>query len=243
MTSLFALLVAAFIVESAVGFGSALVAVSVGAWLMPVPALLVVFQPLSLLLSATIVARDWRCVDVGFLARRVLPAMLPGVLIGMMLVRSVSASSVLLVVGPAIVALAALKLVELLRATTPPRRSALATSSALVGAGILHGLAGTSGPLVVWAMAGVVDDKRRFRATLGLLWLLLSVALVLGAIVDGAWSREQATQMLKLLPAVAIGYVVGNALHHRIGVRAFSVLVCVVLVAAGVALTVRAVAG
>jgi uncharacterized membrane protein YfcA len=239
VTSLLALLVAAFVVESAVGFGSALVVVGLGAWILPLPALLAVFQPLSLLLSATIVARDWRFVDVGFLLKRLLPAMLPGVAVGMLLVRRVSPEHVLLVVGPAIVALAALKLVDLARNTTPSPRPAWSTSTALLGAGVLHGLAGTSGPLVVWAIADVIDDKRRFRATLALLWLLLSVALVAGAVVDGALTEPQLRQIVQLLPSVVVGYVVGNALHHRIGVRAFSVVVCVVLVGAGVALTLR----
>ncbi len=239
MTSLFALLVAAFIVESAVGFGSALVVVGVGAWFQPLPALLAVFQPLSLLLSATIVGRDWRFVDVAFLTKRLLPAMLPGVVLGMLLARRVSAANVLLVVGPAVVGLALLKLVELVRAAAAPTRAAWSTSTALLGAGVLHGLAGTSGPLVVWAMAGVIDDKRRFRATLALLWLVLSVALVAGAVVDGALRGPQLREIVLLLPSVIVGYVVGNTLHHRIGVRAFSIVVCVVLVGAGIALTLR----
>lgn len=239
--TLLALLIAAFVVESAVGFGSALVVVGVGAWLAPLPALLAVFQPLSLLLSATIVVRDWRFVDVGFLARRLLPAMLPGVAVGMVLARSISTRHVLLVVGPAIVGLALLKLFELARNTVAPARAAWSTSAALFGAGVLHGLAGTSGPLVVWAMAGVVDDKRRFRATLALLWLLLSVALVLGAVVDGTLTAVQLREIAWLLPSVVVGYLVGNALHQRIGVRGFSIAVCVVLVGAGIALTVRGV--
>jgi uncharacterized membrane protein YfcA len=239
VTVLFALLVAAFVVESAVGFGSALVVVGVGAWLVPLAVLLVVFQPLSLLLSLTIVVRDWRFVDVSLLLRRVLPAMVPGVAVGMVAARHTSADGLLLVVGPAIVLLALLKLAELVRNVVVPARSAVSTSVALLGAGVLHGLAGTSGPLVVWAIAGVVDDKRRFRATLGLLWLLLSVVLVLGAAADGTLTHDQLVEVVQLSPAVLIGFVIGNALHHRIGVRAFSVVVCVVLVFAGIALTVR----
>lgn len=236
-----AVLMLAFLVESAVGFGSALFVVSLGAQLVPLGALLPVFQPLLLALSLMIVVRERRHLDVGFVVRGVLPAMIPGVVVGMILYRVWrSDDRLLFVVGLAIVALALIELVEVVQDRVPSSVPAVVTNTVLVFAGVLHGLFGVSGPPVVWVASRTLIDKARFRATLSLLWLALSAALVVGYVVDGTLHSAQLAQTASLLPALAVGYVVGNVLHHRVPHRAFGIGVCLMLIASGLALTVRA---
>lgn len=229
-----------FLTEAAVGFGSTLVVVSLAAQVVPLTTLLPIFQPLALGLSAMIVIRERKDLDITFLARQVLPAMLPGLAVGMALYRVWRLEALLVVVGLAIAGLALIELRRLLAEAAHARPGPLVLGSTLFGAGIIHGLFGTSGPLVVWAASRVLDDKARFRATLSLLWLLLSVVLIIGFVVDGSLGMVEAGRSLWLAPTLVGGYLVGDAVHRRVPQRTFRLAVCVLLVAAGGVLALRA---
>jgi uncharacterized membrane protein YfcA len=230
----------AFVVESAVGFGSALIAVSLGGQLLPLDHLFPIFQPLSLALSTVLVLTGRPHVDVRIVCLRALPAMVPGVLLGRWLFHLGAPETLLVGVGAAIAVLAAFELVSTLRGRAARPLPSTTTMTVLLGAGIVHGLFGTSGPPVVWVASRVVPEKARMRATLALLWLLLSVILVVTWVADGKLGPAQLQQSALLsLPLIA-GFVVGNLLHERVPQRQFRIAVCVLLVCAGLALVVRA---
>jgi len=230
----------AFLIEAAIGFGSTLVVVSLAAQVLPLAALLPVFQPLGMSLSITIIAREWREVDRAFLLRTVLPAMAPGLVLGMVLFRLGSADLLLLVVGVVIACLAVVELARLIKDAAPVALPPAVVRGAFVVAGVIHGLFGTSGPLVVWAASHALPEKGRFRATLSFLWLALSVVLVGGYLADGTLNPQTAVLSAKMAPALLFGYVVGNALHRSVPQRHFRFAVCVLLVVAGAALVLRA---
>jgi uncharacterized membrane protein YfcA len=230
----------AFLIESAVGFGSALVAVSLGAHFIALTELFPVFQPLSLALSALIVVREWPHVRARFLLTAVLPPMLPGVVLGLVLFRLGPADALLLAVGVVIASLAVFELRRTLQGQAAAPLAPWLARAVLLGAGILHGLFGTSGPPVVWVTARALPDKAAFRATLALLWLLLSIVLVVGYVEDGSLGRATLRDSAMLVPPLALGYLVGNALHHAVPQRTFRLGVCVLLVVVGGLLTVRA---
>ncbi len=230
----------AFLVESAVGFGSALVTVSLGGHLMPLDRLFPVFQPLSLILSLTLVVRGRAHINFRFLFREVLPAMFPGVVVGMALFRLGRPEALLLGVGVAIAVLASFELQRTLRGQDTVPLPGPVRSTVLLLAGVVHGLFGTSGPPVVWVATRTLPDKAEFRATLALLWLLLSIVLVGGYVVDGSLRLPQLQQSALLGVPLVLGFVVGNLLHLHVPQRAFRLAVCVLLVVAGVALVVRA---
>lgn len=229
----------AFLVESAVGFGSALVTVSLGGHLMPLDRLFPVFQPLSVMLSLTLVIRGRAHINTRFLFREVLPAMLPGVLVGMALFRIGQPTALLFAVGVAIAVLASFELQRTLRGQETLPLPPLVRSGVLLFAGVIHGLFGTSGPPVVWVATRTLPDKTEFRATLALLWLTLSLLLVAGYVVDGTLRLPQLRQSALLAVPLVLGFVVGNLLHDRVPQRAFRLGVCVLLVVAGVALVLR----
>ncbi len=239
-----AILTLAFATEAAVGFGSTLIVVSLAALFIPLPTLLPTYQPLAVALSAVVVWTERAHIDVAFLRRVILPCMLPGVAVGMVLFRLWKAEALLFLVG---VAIAGLAVVELLRLRSEPSSAGQIasatnplTAAVLVVAGVVHGLFGTSGPLVVWAATRTLSDKARFRATLSLLWLVLSAALVVGFVLDGTLTSSSLTQSAHLLPTMLIGYVVGDHVHQRVPQRAFRLGVCVLLIVAGAVLALRA---
>lgn len=229
----------AFVVESAVGFGSALVSISLGGQLLPLDKLFPIFQPLSLVLSTTLVVRGRQHIDTKFLSTTVLPAMVPGTLIGMGLFRLGKPDALLVGVGVAIAALAAFELRRTLQGQPTTPLSTTVSRSVLFVAGIIHGLFGASGPPVVWVASRTLEDKARFRATLALLWMLLSVILVVGYVVDGSLGAAQLQQSALLFLPLLGGYVVGNLVHHKVPQRQFRIAVCALLVVAGGALVVR----
>lgn len=231
-----------FLTEAAVGFGSTLIVVSLAALFMPLATLLPTYQPLAVALSLAVVLRERRHIDGAFLRRAVLPLMVPGVVVGMILFRIWRAEALLFLVG---VAIAGLALVELRRLLLPAAgddapQHGVVVGAVLFGAGVVHGLFGTSGPLVVWAASRTLVDKARFRATLSLLWLILGVALIAGFVVDGTLTTSTLGRSALLVPTMLVGYLLGDLVHHAVPQRAFRLGVCVLLVVAGMALSTRA---
>jgi uncharacterized membrane protein YfcA len=238
-----AILTLAFATEAAVGFGSTLIVVSLAALFIPLPTLLPTYQPLAVALSAVVVWRERAHIDGAFLRRVILPCMLPGVAVGMVLFRVWKAEALLFLVGLAIAALAGVELLRLRSEPSSGRPDAASnplTTAVLVVAGVVHGLFGTSGPLVVWAATRTLTDKARFRATLSLLWFLLSAALVGGFVLDGTLTSSSLSQSARLVPTMLIGYVVGDRVHQSVPQRAFRLGVCVLLIVAGAVLALRA---
>lgn len=243
IVGLAAVLTVAFLTEAAIGFGSTLIVVSVAALFVPLTTLLPTYQPLAVGLSLMVVWRERVHVDVAFLRRAVLPFMAPGLAVGMILFRLWRADALLFLVG---VVIAGLALVELRRLLWPPAvpmggwATRLLTAVVLVVAGVVHGLFGTSGPLVVWAATLTLDDKARFRATLSLLWLILGLTLLAGFAADGTLTVTTLGRSGLLLPTMVLGYVVGDRIHRAVLQRTFRLGVCVLLVVAGAVLSVRA---
>ena len=72
-----------FLVETASGFGSMIVALTLGGLWLPLERLMVVLVPLNLVVSASILVRDRRQVDWPTLLREVMPPMGLGLAVGM----------------------------------------------------------------------------------------------------------------------------------------------------------------
>lgn len=229
--ALLAVTALAFTVEGALGFGATIVAVTLGAFVVPIHELLPVFVPLNMILSASLVARGRRHVDLRFLLWRALPLMAVGLPLGMIAVRVVDAAAAARVLGAFVVVLAAFELVR--------RPLPLPSPVLLLLGGVVHGAFGTGGPLAVAAAGRTLDDKARFRATLSALWLGLNVVLVAGFAVDGRLTPASAGTSLLLAGGLLAGMVLGEVLHRRVPARAFRVAVWIGLAVAGLALVAR----
>lgn len=232
---------AAFAVESALGFGSTVIVVSLGARVLPVRALLPVFVPLNLALSLWLAGRNRGDIDRGLLGRRVLPLMLLGMPAGMLLVRRLSEATTRRVLGGLVVTLAVAQLARLARArgdeaAEPPGPVGAAL---LAAAGVVHGMFGAGGPLAVYVVGRALPEKGRFRATLSALWLALNAVLVGGYLYEGAVDARSLQTTAALAPALAVGIAAGEWLHGRVPDRAFRLGVYAVLLAVGAALLAR----
>src|SRR5262245_29563931 len=82
----------AFAVETALGFGAALITLALGSFLIDLEELLPALVPLNVVLSYWLVARNHRDIDRRFFLRPLLPAMALGLPLGLVLFELVDAS-------------------------------------------------------------------------------------------------------------------------------------------------------
>jgi uncharacterized membrane protein YfcA len=224
----------AFTVEATAGFGATMIAVALGVHLLPLGTLLPTFVPLGLLLSSWLVFRGRHFVDRRLLLTRILPRMGLGLLVGLAIFENASHDVLRRVFGAFVVVLAALELRRLARArqdepAVPPR----AASPALFGAGVIHGMFSTGGPLLVWALGRSLTGKRAFRATLACVWLVLGSTLTLSYALNDRLDAHTLRATAALVPVLGVAVGVGEWAHHRLDEDRFRWVVYLLLLVAG----------
>lgn len=225
----------AFLVEAATGFGSMVVALTFGALWFGVNELLGWLVPVNMVLSAYLVARDRRAVQWRFLATRMIPLMAIGLIAGTLVAARASEATWLKpLFGAFVIAVAAWQLKSALnphQVTGPlpgPARVA-----ALLGAGVIHGIFATGGPLAVFVSARDLPEKAAFRGTLSMLWLVLNALVLPRLVMEGTVNAVTLqTSALMLLP-LGLGIGAGEWVHHRLPESRFRIVVAVMLLIAG----------
>ena len=141
----------------------------------------------------------------------------------------------------AFLALSARDLHHLRSANAAPEKpiSRPASVAALLGAGVIHGIYASGGPMLVYAIGREGLTKKVFRSTLSMVWIVLNLILVARFLLAGDYDREVGLDILLLVPTVPLGILVGEWVHHRIDERRFRMAVLVLLIAAAISLVVR----
>lgn len=219
-------------VQTTAGFGAMLVCVTLGALRWPIAELIPLIVPALLVQSVWTVMRNHHQVQWGFLLRRVLPIMLLGMVAAMLLTgRDVSAFRPLL--GGLILALG---LRELFRRVAGPPPPPWQSTLGIFGAGIIHGLFATGGPLLVWSIGRESFTKNQLRTTLNAIWMLLNTVMIGIFVFRHQVTTDTLTRSAWMLPAVGLGLMWGERLHHRVDERYFRKLVWVILCMAAIPL-------
>jgi uncharacterized membrane protein YfcA len=230
-TALLAAIVAiAFLVEAAAGFGSMVVALTVGALFFPMPSLLGWLVPVNLVLSMYLLLRGRKHLDWKFLLSSVVPLMTLGLLVGIALARSTDTAWMKPVFAFFVVAVALQQLVTTTRLAPLSRPVA---SIALFAGGIIHGVFATGGPLAVFVSSRTLPDKSAFRATLAAVWVVLNVLLLPRLWLDGSLSPATLPFSALMLAPLCVGIVAGEWVHHRLDEVRFRRVVAVLLLVAG----------
>ncbi len=233
----------AFVVESAAGFGATVVMVSIGSQFHPVEDVIAALLPVNLALSAFFVIRDRDAVDWRLLGRRVLAWMGPGMALGMLLFRLRDAGGIRTAFAAFVLFLSVIEL-NRARAATRDASEARALSpvvagSALFGAGLVHGLFACGGPLLVYVAGREILDKKRFRATLSAVWLVLNLVLLTSYALSGLVSPRSLGSSASLIVSLAAGSWLGDRLHGKLSPERFRVAVFALLLVAASALLYR----
>jgi len=229
----------ALMCEAMVGFGATIVTVALGAFLLPIDDLLAAYVPVNMLLSAYLVARYWRQIDVRVLFLGIVPAMTVGVVLGRFVTRLAGNEQLKLAFGVFVIVVSLLEIVRMLRKAGVERPlHPVPAGVLLVLGGIVHGLFGSGGPMAVYVSSRRIHDKGRFRATLSALWFVLNGMLVADFVATGTLGAASARRSALLLVPLLAGLAAGEWLHHRVPQRVFRGLLFVLLLVAGVLLAV-----
>jgi len=227
----------ATLLRSALGFGEALIAVPLLAFVLPVKVAAPVAVLISITVAAVVVAQDWRHVHVRSAVRLVLSTLV-GIPFGLLLLRSVSEPVAKAVLGVlvAVFAMSALRsrgLYEL----TDDRLAWLFG----VSAGVLGGAYGMNGPPLVVYGALRRWSPEHFRATLQGYFLPASVIGMVGYWAAGLWTPAVSRYYLLSLPTALLAIGLGRVLNRRINARRFFVYVHAGLIVSGAGLVLQAI--
>ncbi|MEO6774289.1 MAG: TSUP family transporter [Kofleriaceae bacterium] len=225
----------AFATEGAIGFGGTVLAASIGAQLVPLDVLLPAFVILNLVLSSWLLGRGHDAIAWRVLGREVAPPVAAGAAVGLALFHLPGQAWLILAFSAFVIALAIFQLVR----PTEGDLSRAPRIALLVIGGIAHGLFGTGGPMIVYVVRRRLPDKRAFRATLAVLWLVLNLALVVNFASAGLYVAPVGDAVIALAVTILPGLVVGDFIHHRLDAQRFERTVWVLLLVAGLALAIR----
>ena len=241
VTSLALLVVIVFfgatLVRSALGFGEALIAVPLLAFVLPVEVAAPVATLVSITVATVVVAQDWKQIHLRSAAWLVFSTML-GIPLGLLLLRTVSEPIVKGVLGALVAGFAAS---AMRRRTTHELTNDRLAWLFGVSAGVLGGAYGMNGPPLV--IYGTLRrwSPGRFRATLQGYFLPASLIGMIGYWTAGLWTSEVSCYYLLSLPTVLLAIPLGRALNRRLDAERFRVFVHAGLLASGAGLVLQAI--
>lgn len=217
------------------GFGAVVLALSVGALFYDLQSLVIILVPLTVLMNLPLAWLNREHIDWQLLLKQVLPFMGAGLVVGFVLPGYLS-PGVLQLIFAALILWFSIR--SLLKAKAPKMHPS-AQKALFSGAGVIHGMYASGGPLLVYALARANVPKAAFRASLVFVWLSMNSVLTTAYFIDGRiFAHWQ--EILWLVPAVYFGAYVGNKLHHKVDEAKFLRIVFWVLALVGLLLTIRA---
>jgi uncharacterized membrane protein YfcA len=226
-------------VGTAMGFGSMVITIVLASHFFEIPFLLGVMVPVNLLISVYVVVRYRRHVRWRFLWLKVLPAMGLGSIVGFALFAFQDSRGLQMMFGALVLGLAVMELWGMYRKAESRPLPGWLNLLALGGAGVIHGLFASGGPLAVYAISRKLRSKEEFRATLCALWTVLNFGLIAVYVPSGVATIDTAVVSAVLLLSVAGGIVVGEWVHKILVGAWFRGTVFVLLAGGALALLAR----
>jgi uncharacterized membrane protein YfcA len=228
-----AVLFAAYALRGATGFGAGVVAIPLLLFALPLPVVIPLVTALGMLASFGQALHQRRQVHWAGFGPLLLPTV-AGVGVGLWLFAALDSRYLLRALAVFIIAHALWGYL--------PSRSARATPGWLGPlAGALGGFVATvfggmAGPFFVVYLRTLGLDKLRFRATISVALLCLSVLRAAGYGGLGLYDARVLWLLAAAVPVVALAMVAGDRWHHRLDESRFGHLVSALLALSGVAL-------
>jgi uncharacterized membrane protein YfcA len=230
-----AIVVLAQTVETATGFGSTILALSLGAQLYPVEKLVPPLVLIGIAQSGWLVARWHKSVDWRLLLSRILPICAIGLAAGRCLGGLLHGGTLKIILAAFVIVVSLAELVQLYRGRSGmPPMSAARGSALLLAGGFIHGIFATGGPAVVYYAGRNIRDKAVFRATLSALWLILNLLLLGTWLAGQGLETGSAAMAVCLLPSLIIGILLGEMLHGKVKENTFRGMVFSLLLVTGI---------
>ncbi len=123
--------------------------------------------------------------------------------------------------------------------TAKPVKASPLHNALLAGAGLVHGIFVSGGPLLIGYLTSRVTDKTSFRATISTCWVFLNGLILATELIGGDWSMGLATTALISTPFMLVGMFIGGKLCARMSQQLFLKLTYVLLFISGFSLLIK----
>ena len=239
------LIVTAFTIASAAGFGSSIIGLSIGLNLYPLTFLMPVLLPLNIIINLIIALRNRSNISPEILKKIMIlfPAgMIPGILIFLNFAMS---KSIIIIFAAFILSISLRDIyrqyynAHFLSAEFGKLNRSCLEKIYMFTAGMLHGIFATGGPLLVLATAGLNPGKDAFRSTLPLVWASMNIILTITYIPAGIFNETTLKTTMLLLPFALTGFFIGEYIHKEINEEHFKTLVSLLLIASASAMIIK----
>jgi len=233
-------LIGAFAVRSAAGFGAVLIAVPMLAFVLPVPTAVSVATALSMVTSAQQVSRDWTRIAWGQFFILTFYTMI-GIGLGFYFISTLNENALRRGLGGFLILYSIYALWTRGASPVLPTRwhGALAACAGIIGGffGALFG--GGVGPIYMIYFNVLRMSRDVFRVTMSTIMLVGVSARIAGYASFGFYGRSTMILLALGLPLVFVGSWLGDRLALRLDPRLFGSLVGVLVLLSGVALLLR----
>jgi uncharacterized membrane protein YfcA len=204
--------------RTAFGFGEALIAVPLLAFLLPMKQAAPLAVLCSILIAGIVIVRDHEHIHLGS-AKRLLLATVAGLPFGLVILRYAPEGVMKGALGLVLLGFSIFSLAQ--------KKSFALTSDRPAWffgflAGVLGGSYGMNGPPLAIYGAGRGWMPDQFRATLQAYFLPASVLGMVGYYFTGVWTRDVNVLFVSALPAVICGICSGNWLTRKMGAKRFA---------------------
>lgn len=227
----------AYTIFGATGFGSSIVTVPALAHVFPLTFTVPLATSLDVLAATTTSLRLRHLASWGEVAH-LLPAILVGIALGGTLLLRLPRAPALLALGIFVTAYGAWVLFGPRQLTRAPPWAAWPIG---IFGGVFSVLFGSGGPIYIVYLAARIGDKSTLRATSAIIVTVSVWTRFVLFIITGLLLHAQLLLLaLVLLPVMAGGLRLGNRLHHALSRGGVLKLIAVLLVVNGLALTARA---
>lgn len=233
-------IVFAYTIRNATGFGGATVGVPFITLVAPISTAVTIFAILNIMASYDVLRRDWRKIAWREIAR-LLPTSIMGVIAGLYLMSLVNEVTLARALGAFIILYA---IYALATADNPFKMPDHLRNMLAIGMGWIAGFFGTlfgaaSGPAYAIYMNMLRLDKAVFRVTVTtviVIGLLLRTAGYSGL---GYFDRHLLMALAAAIPLMLLGGWVGDRFMKKVNARQFNQLVAGVLMVSGVGLMLK----
>jgi uncharacterized protein len=223
--------------EALTGFGCIIIAVALGANFYPIPEILPLVVPLNLILSLYFVIRYFKLIDKILIFKVILPIMGCGTLLGYYLIQFIQGDVLRIVFGVSVILFAGREIFKFYRNRENNHKMPLISQFFWIfSSGVIHGIYGSGGPMLVYAISGNSQNKGVFRATLSAIWFSMNLLLTVIFVYHKQINEDNISTLLIMIPIVLLGIVLGELLHHRINEEKFKLVVYWLLLVSGLSL-------
>lgn len=230
----------AYSVRGGAGFGGGVVLVPLLALLAPLQVVVPLASALNTLAAISQGFREWRKVDWREMLR-ILPFALSGVVVGIFFLNSIDPKPLSRSFGLFIVAYALYVIFSKGGVAEIPKRWLTPVAAVLsFCAGVIGSVfGGAAGPIFAMYFNAIRMAKDTFRASMTMLMLTLGTTRFVGYFIVGMYTAKVLFLLAVAVPLAYLGGYAGARFVRHIDQRVFNRIVGVVLLASGVALTLK----